>query len=71
MKKTMSSKVDLRVKIADNGLIVKEYEDKGFICSTIVMEGDDAPMKLGNLILEYLRQESAWDDEYLIKMEIK
>ena len=67
----MSSKVELWIKIADNGLVVKEYEDEGFVCSIIVMEGDDAPTKLGNLILEYLRQESAWDDEYHIKMEIK
>ncbi len=67
----MSSKVEFWIKIADNGLIVKEYEDEGFICSTIVMEGDDAPTKLGNLILEYLSHVDSWNDEYLIKMEIK
>jgi hypothetical protein len=62
---------ELWIKIADNGLIVKECDDEGIVCSTIVMEGDNAPMGLGKLILEYLLRVSAWNDEYHIKMDIK
>lgn len=65
------TKCELWVKIADNGLVVRECDDEGVVCSTIVMEGDDAPTKLGKLILEYIDQESAWNNEYHIKMQIE
>lgn len=34
------------------------------------MEGDDAPAKLGALVLEYLEQTSYFDNDYHIKMDI-
>lgn len=61
---------ELWIKIADNGLVVRECDDEGITCSTIVMEGDEAPAKLGNLVLEYLENTPSFDNDYHIKMEI-
>lgn len=64
------AKYELWIKIADNGLVVRECDNKGITCSTIVMEGDDAPAKLGALVLEYLEHTSSFDNDYHIKMDI-
>lgn len=65
------TKCELWIKIADNGLIVRECDNVGCEISTIVMEGNDAPTKLGKLIWEYIDQTDAYNNEYHIKMQIE
>lgn len=55
---------------ADNGLIVKECDDEGVVISTVVYEGEAAPAKLGEVLLEYIHQNHSWDNEHHVKIEI-
>ena len=56
--------------MADNGAVVDELDENGLICSTIVMEGDDMPAKLGKLIIDYIDKSDCFGNFFHIVMKV-